>query len=425
MTKLEWHTEQRIIKDLIPYQFNPRKLSEMQTKQLRESIEKFNLVDIPAIDADDIIVSGHQRLKIMIVLGRGDETIDVRVPNRKLTDAEFKEYLVRANKNTGEFDFKMLGENFEVGMLTDIGFSEMELGIGLDERPEDDEVPSVTASVSRLGDLYVLGGVHNVLCGDATSKDDVSRLMAGNVADMVFTDPPYNVSYVGKTKEGMTIQNDTFSDKQKFYDFLLDSMLAMKPHVRGDVYIAMSSSELHTLQKAFEDAGGHWSTFIIWVKNTFTLGRSNYQRQYEPILYGWFDKTSHYWSGRRNLGDVVQNGVRMDEDGSMWVKVHQGGIESEIWHVNKPSRNKEHPTMKPVDLIGRAILNSSMPKAIVLDAFLGSGSTVICCEKLHRKCYGIELDPHYVDVIVNRWCKYTGTAKVMKNGEMVDWAISG
>jgi len=185
-----------------------------------------------------------------------------------------------------------------------------------------------------------------------------------------------------------------------------------QPFVRGDVYIAMSSSELHTLQKAFTECGGHWSTFIIWVKNTFTIGRANYQRQYEPILYGWFEGSSHYWSGRRNLGDVVKETLREDVDGTSWLKIEEGGIETDIWEVDKPSKNKEHPTMKPVALMTRAITNSSLPGNIVLDSFLGSGSTLIACEKTGRVCYGVELDPKYVDVIIKRWEDYTGQKAV-------------
>ncbi|MDZ4296106.1 MAG: site-specific DNA-methyltransferase [Patescibacteria group bacterium] len=202
--------------------------------------------------------------------------------------------------------------------------------------------------------------------------------------------------------------NDNFADKQAFYQFLYDALSAMRPFVRGDVYVAMSSSELHTLQKAFIDCGGHWSTFIIWVKNTFTIGRANYQRQYEPILYGWFEGSSHYWSGRRNLGDVVKEVMREEVDGTKWLKIEEGGIETDIWEFPKPTKNKEHPTMKPIALCTRAISNSSLRDEIVLDLFGGSGSTLIAAEQTGRMCYMMELDPKYCDVIRKRYEILTG-----------------
>lgn len=177
----------------------------------------------------------------------------------------------------------------------------------------------------------------------------------------------------------------------------------------GDVYICMSSSELHTLQAAFAACGGHFSTFIIWVKNQFTIGRSNYQRQYEPILYGWFEGTSHYWSGVRNLGDVygIQN-IKRDDDGTPLIRVESCAIDNDIWEFKKPTINKEHPTMKPIGLAARALRNSSRPGDLVLDSFGGSGTTLMAAEQTGREACLMELDPKYCDVIVKRWENYTG-----------------
>ena len=169
------------------------------------------------------------------------------------------------------------------------------------------------------------------------------------------------------------------------------------------------------IEQVAASIGGHWSTFIIWAKDRFTLGRSNYQRQYEPILYGWFDGSSHYWSGRRNLGDVVKDKIREDVDGSRWLKLDD--IQTDVWEFAKPKENKVHPTMKPVSLMERAIVNSSMPEQIVLDHFLGSGSTLIACEKTNRICYGMELDPKYIDVIIKRWEDYTGQKAELLNNK--------
>jgi DNA modification methylase len=202
---------------------------------------------------------------------------------------------------------------------------------------------------------------------------------------MVFTDPPYNVDYANTAKDKQRgthrpILNDNLGEG--FYAFLLAAFQPMLHHCKGAVYIAMSSSELDTLQGAFREAGGKWSTFIIWAKNTFTLGRADYQRQYEPILYGWPEGQNRHWCGARDQGDV--------------------------WNIKKPAKNDLHPTMKPVELVERALRNSSRPGDIVLDPFGGSGTTLIAAEKTGRSARLIELDPKYVDVIVRRWQSYTG-----------------
>jgi DNA modification methylase len=169
----------------------------------------------------------------------------------------------------------------------------------------------------------------------------------------------------------------------------------------------MSSSELHTLQKAFADCGGHFSTFIIWVKHHFTLGRANYQRQYEPILYGWFDGSSHYWSGVRNLGDVYkQDDAYIDELGQVWLRADN--LSTDVWEIDRPMKSKEHPTMKPVKLCARGITNSCKKNDLVLDTFGGSGSTLIACEQTDRTCYMMELDPKYCDVIRKRYANFIG-----------------
>jgi DNA modification methylase len=231
---------------------------------------------------------------------------------------------------------------------------------------------------------------------------DLEKVMDGVLADMVFTDPPYNVDYgntakdkiraKGGKKAGRTIMNDNLGEG--FEQFLYDACVNLLSVCKGAVYVCMSSSELDTLQSAFRKAGGKWSTFVIWAKNTFTLGRSDYQRQYEPILYGWKEGAEHFWCGARDQGDV--------------------------WFFNKPVKNDLHPTMKPVELVERAVRNSSKTQDIVLDPFGGSGSTLIACEKIGRQARLIELDPRYVDVIVKRWEEYTGKIAVMSGNNAAD-----
>jgi DNA modification methylase len=239
-------------------------------------------------------------------------------------------------------------------------------------------------------------GPHRLLCGDSTQIEAVEKVLAGGLADMVFTDPPYNVDYGATMKDKLRgksnrkIANDNLGND--FEKFLCDTCVNMLAVAKGAVYICMSSSELHTLEKAFREAGGHWSTFVIWAKNTFTMGRADYQRQYEPILYGWKEGVDHFWCGARDQGD--------------------------IWFIKKPHVNDLHPTMKPVELVERAIRNSSKSRDTVLDPFGGSGTTLIACEKAGRQARIIELDPKYVDVIVRRWQDFSGkTATLEATGE--------
>ena len=245
---------------------------------------------------------------------------------------------------------------------------------------QDSQVP-----VSRIGDLWLCGN-HRVLCGDSIHIGTVERVLKGGLADMVFTDPPYGVSYSGKTARKLTIQNDDLGPG--FYEFLRTACSNALAVTRGAVYICMSSSEIDTLKRAFKDAGGHWSTFLIWAKHHFTLGRSDYQRQYEPMLYGWRDGGDHFWCGARDQGDV--------------------------WYLKRSNTNREHPTRKPVELVERAIRNSSPTDATVLDPFGGSGTTIIACETLERQARLIEIEPQYCDVAVVRWQKFTGKSAVLE-----------
>jgi len=389
------------ISDLKPSEYNPRKADKKQCEDLDKSIEEFGLVEPMVVNKakgrENIIIGGHFRVRRAKKKGFKEvPVVYVDIPDIKRE----KELNLRLNKNTGEWDFDLLA-NFDEELLENVGFEN--LGEIFQTEVEEDDVPELAKDEpeSKIGEVYQLGR-HRLMCGDATKTEDVEKLMDGKKADMVFTDPPYNVKYEGKTSDKLKISNDSFKTKMAFYQFLYESISAMRPFVKGDVYICMSSSELHTLQKAFVDCGGHWSTFIIWVKNHFTFGRSNYQRQYEPILYGWFDGSSHYWSGNRKLGDVVkQEDANIDDDGNVWVRADN--VSTDVWEIDRPSVSKQHPTMKPVKLCTRGITNSSKRGDIVLDTFGGSGSTLIACEQTKRTCYMMELDPRYCDVIKKRY----------------------
>lgn len=258
---------------------------------------------------------------------------------------------------------------------------------------DEDDAPALPASpISRAGDVWHLD-CHRLVCGDGAKTETLSRLMEKEKASLVFTDPPYNVDYGSSKGKEKTkkILNDNLGGE--FSKFLYEACKTMISFCEGAVYICMSSSEIHTLREAFVRAGGHWSTFLIWAKSTFTIGRSDYQRQYEPILYGWREKGKHFWCGARNQGDV--------------------------WFLDKPRVNDLHPTMKPVGLVERALTNSSRPRDIVLDPFAGSGTTLIACEKTNRQARLVELDTKYCDVILRRWQAFTGKMALL-NGQTFD-----
>lgn len=389
---------------LIPYAKNARTHDDTQVSQIAGSIAEFGFVSPILVGDDNIIIAGHGRLMAAQQLGL--DTVPVIVLHH-LTEAQRRALVIADNKiaeNAGWNDELLKLELEELGDLgfdlDVIGFSDEELDelLGNDEQPgetDEDDIPEVEDEpVSRHGDVWILGD-HRLLCGDSTSKQDLEKLMSGELADMAFTDPPYNVDYGNNAKDKMRgkdrrIINDNLGDD--FYQFLKDALTNLLSVTKGACYIAMSSSELDTLQKAFRDAGGKWSTFIVWAKNTFTLGRSDYQRQYEPILYGWREGNDHFWCGARDQGDV--------------------------WFFNKPVKNDLHPTMKPVELVERALRNSSKSRDIVLDLFGGSGSTLIACEKTGRAARLIELDPKYVDVIVRRWQDYSGEQAIRESDEL-------
>ena len=281
--KLEWHNEKRKVADLIPADYNPRMLTEKDRADLKKSIERFNDVEPVVVNTGsraNTLIGGHQRVTIYADLGKTE--IDVRVPNRELTIAEETELNIRLNKNTGRWDEDKLTQ-FDKGLLFDVGFDKFELSAIFDKKEAKDDAFDVEATVNKIiqpktkqGEVYALGE-HRLMCGDATKLSDIQRLLGTEEAQMVFTDPPYNVAYQ-KGTDG-EILNDDMADRA-FYEFLLQACKNIVEVTKGGVYVCMSSSELHTLKNAWEEAGGHWSTFVIWIKNTFTLGRGDYQQTY-------------------------------------------------------------------------------------------------------------------------------------------------
>ena len=391
------------VEKLIPYARNARTHSDDQVAQIAASIAEFGWTNPILAGADGIVIAGHARLLAARKLGMTEIPVIVLdhlsesqrralvlADNRLALNAGWDEEMLRVELTALEED----GFNLDLVGFTDdeledlLADPEGESAAGLTDDDAVPETPDKAATVT--GDIWVMGN-HRLLCGDATQMEAVEKVLAGGLADMVFTDPPYNVNYGATMKDKLRgkkrkIANDNLG--VDFELFLRESCVNLLAVTKGAVYICMSSSELHTLQKAFREAGGHWSTFVIWAKNTFTMGRSDYQRQYEPMLYGWKEGTDHYWCGARDQGDV--------------------------WFVKKPVVNDLHPTMKPVELVERAIRNSSKSLDTVLDPFGGSGTTLIACQKSGRQARLIELEARYCDVIVRRWQEFTGESAIQE-----------
>jgi DNA modification methylase len=383
---------------LIPYARNARTHSDRQVAQIAASIAEFGFVNPVLVDRDGGIVAGHGRVLAARQLKQADVPVIVL---GHLNENQKRAFMLADNRlalNSG-WDEEMLRLELQAlaqaGCDLEIsGFDERELirlavQVNQEALTDIDQAPPVQPeAVTELGDLWILGE-HRLLCGDSTDSEQLRRVMDGKSSDMIFTDLPYNAAYEGKTCRRLTLANDNLGDE--FEGFLSKSCQAMLAVNSGAIYICMSSRELHTLYRAFCQAGGHWSTYIIWAKNAFTLGHSDYQRQFEPILYGWREGTRRHWCGDRNQGDV--------------------------WLFNKPHANKVHPTMKPVELVERAIVNSSRKHDLVLDPFAGSGTTLLAADRTGRRARVLEIDPQYADVIVRRWQNYAEESARLETGE--------
>jgi DNA modification methylase len=389
------------IGDVRPDPFNPRRISDAELEALSRSIREFGLVDpIIARREDRTVIGGHQRLLAARRLGLATVPvvfIDVTPEQAKLLN-------LALNRISGDWDQELLARllselegtpNVDVTLS---GFAEDEISKLLKsleardkrDRPESFDLEA-TLEATRVdpgverGDIWRLGD-HRVLCGDATDSEDASRLVRAQRANMAFTDPPYNVDLghhggAARTGRRRTIANDALPP-ERWHAFCRAWAQNLLAHVDGALYICMSTREWPTVSRVLGEAGGHWSDTIIWAKDRFVLGRADYQRQYEPIWYGWREGASHYWCGDRDQGDV--------------------------WTIPRPAESELHPTMKPLALVERAIENSSRPGDLVLDLFLGSGTAVIAAERTERICYGMELDPHYCRIVIARWEAFSG-----------------
>lgn len=397
------------ISKLVPYVNNARTHSPEQVLKLRSSLREFGFINPIIIDRDYGIIAGHGRM-----LAAKEEGI-TEVPCvfvDYLTEAQKKAYILADNRMAMDagWDEELLrveiealqGEAFDVSLT---GFDEKELADlfkdGSDSEAEDDDY-DLSAALEKAafverGDIWTVGR-HRLMCGDATSAEDVAALMDGKKANLILTDPPYGVSF--KSSSGLTIQNDSMKDEE-FYNFLLSSFKNMADHLEkgGAAYVFHADTEGLNFRRAFIDAGFHLAGCCIWVKDSLVLGRSDYQWQHEPVLYGFMQNGKHPWYSDRK--------------------------QTTIWNFAKPKRNANHPTSKPLDLLGYPIGNSTQENAIVIDTFGGSGSTLMACEQMNRTCYTMELDEKYVSVILRRYVDDTGDADgvyVIRNGEKLSYS---
>ena len=375
---------------------NPRVIKDDKFKKLVKSIQEFPdmlnkrpLVCFTDTDGKYVVLGGNMRLKACNELKLTEIPI---ILADEWTEEQKNEFLIKDNVGFGEWDWDDLANEWDVEKLEEWGLDipnfDSETHLEAEEDDFDTTPPEEPKTV--LGDLYEIGE-HRLLCGDSTQTDTFEKLMDGQLADMVVTDPPYNVAYEGGTKEKLTIENDSMSNDD-FYKFLYDFYVALTSAVKkgGAIYVWHASSEVINFGKAMVDAGWLLKQQLIWVKNTMVMGRQDYQWKHEPCLYGWLKGDSHKWYSDRKQTTVIE------------------------W--DKPQRNGEHPTMKPIGLFAYQIENSSKVGDLVIDAFGGSGTTMVACEQLKRKARIVEYDPKYCDVIVKRMIKLDDTLTIKRNG---------
>ena len=381
------------ISKLVPYVNNARTHSPEQINKLRASLREFGFINPVIIDREFGIIAGHGR--VMAAREEGIAEVPCIFVDH-LTEAQKKAYILADNRMAMDagWDEELLrveiealqGADFDVGLT---GFDDKEIAdlFKTDSGKVEDDDFDLTAALEKAsfveeGDVWVVGK-HRLICGDATNPDHVAKLMDGKRANLILTDPPYGVSF--KSKSGLTIKNDSMKNEE-FYEFLKSAFVNMAAHLEpgGSAYVFHADTEGLNFRQAFIDAGFHLAGCCIWVKDSLVLGRSDYQWQHEPVLYGFLKNGKHTWYSDRK--------------------------QTTIWNFKKPKRNENHPTSKPLDLLSYPLGNSSQENAIVVDTFGGSGSTLMACEAMNRICYTMELDPKYASVILRRYVEDTGDA---------------
>ncbi len=414
--RLEWTTVQRKVNDLIPQEVNPRKISDKQMSDLKRSLKKYGLVEIPAIDLDGTILAGHQRMKALQILGKGNELIDVRSPNRKLSDQESKEYLIASNKLGGEFDFDLL-KSFDMGTLEFAGFDDIELSKIFDEDREvkeedfdvEAELEKIKKPKTKLGDIIVLGK-HRVICGDSTKPETLDHLFGRDEASMIYSDPVYNINIdynggiSGKQSYGADVKDSrTFAE---YKEFLKKSMECALLHTTKDAHVFYWCDQVYigVVQELYRTLGIVNRRVCLWLKNSQNpVPTVAFNKAYEPVVYGT--------KGKPYLAESIMdlNEVMNKELGTGNELVEKVDEMFDVWTAKRLSaKSYKHATSKPPQLHEKAIKRCTKQNDIILDSFLGSGSTILSAEALGRRVYGCELSEVFCDLIIRRWEKYTG-----------------
>lgn len=415
-TRLSWTTEKRKVKDLIPFDRNPRVLSDFQKEKLKQSLEKFNLVEIPVINIDNKILAGHQRVKILSILGRSDEEIDVRIPNRKLTKEEFEEYNLRSNIQNGEWDFEAL-KGLEIETLMEVGFSDTDLSkiwdsnleTENDDFNEKEEIEKIKEPKTKTGDIIKMGS-HLLVCGDSTDSKVIEKLSKEKVVDMIYWDPPFNIGLDyskgigGKGKYGG--QTNDSKNEIEYIEFLKKILQNGLSITKNNAHCFVWNDECHIgiVQSLFEDLGIENKRVCLWIKNGFSpTPNLAFNKCYEACIYGVL--------GRPYLSDNLKNlnEIMNKEIGSGNRTIDDIFDLLNIWLVKRLPGNKyDHPTQKPPTLHEKALRRCTKIGDTVLDLCAGSGSLMVACEQLKRKCLMVEIEPIFCDLIASRYKQLTG-----------------
>jgi|TARA_R100001460_G_scaffold10278_7_gene24333 DNA modification methylase len=405
------------IDDITPYHDNPR-VNTDAINVVKKSLSEFGFQQPLVLDKDNVIIVGHTRFAAAKELGfenvpcyLADNLSEDKIKAYRIMDNKSAEYaswnyglLTKEITDLLESDYDLEYTGFSDAELEDMGF-DMNLESFVEEpQTDEDVIPEITEDppISKMGDVWILGN-HRLVCGDSTSIDDVEKLMNNERADMIFTDPPWNVNYGDNDNpryKSRTILNDHMPEDE-WADFVMGFCTSLKIASKGGcmTYLVMSAQEWAVVDKTLRDSGFHWSSTIIWSKDKLVLSRKDYHTQYEPIWYGW-------------NADETRLSPLLDRK------------QSDVWEIPRPQRSELHPTTKPIELVEKAINNSTQRTNLILDLFLGSGSTLIAAEKTGRKCYGMELDPKYADVIVERWQNYTGKNAVLESTDEIYNSLS-
>ncbi len=416
MTKLIWHTEKRKINSLLPYSKNPRSVSDKQMNDLKKSIRKFNLVELPAIDVDGKICAGHQRIRALQILGRGQEFIEIRVPNRKLTQKEYDQYLITSNAVGGDWDFEKL-KSFDLGMLMDVGFDKNELAdiwnehleVEDDDFDEKKELAKIKVPKTKLGDLVELGS-HKLICGSAIDPAVLKRLFSEEKASMIYSDPPYNIKLDynsgigGKQHYGGNVKDNRSDNEYK--EFIRKSLQNALSVTKSDAHIFYWSDQTYIwlIQQLYRELDITNKRVCLWLKNSQNPVPSvAFNKCYEPCTYGVRGKP-YIAKNIRNLNEVMNKEITTGNN-----LLEETLDHLDVWMVKRLSgKDYEHATSKPPKLHEKAIRRCTRPGDIILDSFSGSASTMIAAEQLKRRAYAVELEPAFCDLAIRRYEKLTG-----------------